>query len=217
MIVDRKPLTFWEKLYLPATAGGLKAMTPFALMFFCCLVPLMAGCVTPPPISFNVASVPQSIRRVNVEVRSIDVRLANPNDIKEINAVAMEYRGLVPEHWHSAIQDALDRHLLFTDRAPVLVAISVNIVRLKIPNFAFTFKTEAVAEYTITDRSSGAVIWKEVISSIGEDELSMAHVGNVRALSSVNRAVQNNISAFLEKLDNSFLPERAVSTPLNTK
>ena len=24
MIVNRKPLTFWERLYLPAIAGGLK-------------------------------------------------------------------------------------------------------------------------------------------------------------------------------------------------
>ncbi|HEY5298801.1 MAG TPA: hypothetical protein VIK59_12850 [Verrucomicrobiae bacterium] len=38
MIVNRKPLTFWEKLYLPAIIGGVKVTMRHALSHF--FVPL---------------------------------------------------------------------------------------------------------------------------------------------------------------------------------
>jgi hypothetical protein len=89
---------------------------------------------------------------------------------------------------------------VFNDDATSKVNLSVKILKLNIPAAGLSFTTEAAARYEILDRKSGAIIYTQDIVSTGEVPLGYALDGMTRKRESVNRAVQNNITQFLQAL-----------------
>ena len=71
---------------------------------------------------------------------------------------------------------------------------------MDIPQMGIAFTTKTTALYEITDRATGDVIYSRSISSEGTTPADFAFNGIARKVESVNRAVQNNITIFLQDL-----------------
>ena len=179
-------------------------LKPSALVLVAGLV--LAGCATGmPPLNFSVANVGLSQYRLDAEVRSITVTLARPDEqVGELDVQMAESAGLqvssgmaLTTIWKTALQEALDRSLIFRDDGSRTVSIAVKVLKLDVPNMGFSFKTDTVARYEVINRSNGDIIFSQDIASSGLTPAGHAFLGAARARESVNRAVQNNIALFL--------------------
>ena len=164
---------------------------------------VVAGCVTSmPPANFSVPNVGISEHRLDAEVRSITVTYGRPDE--QVGSVdTWAYGGLqggtdVTSAWHTALQEAFDRMLLFTDNGSKTVSLSVKILKLDVPEIGLSMTSETVARYEIIDRANGDIIFSQDVSSSGKVPLDYAFYGLTRARESINRAVQNNIALFLQ-------------------
>ena len=164
----------------------------------------LAGCGQIPPLNFSVPNVGLSEHHLDAEVRSITVTLARPDEqVGEIDIVLAEMAanasgaGLASQ-WHVALQEALNRSLIFRDGGSKTVSIAVKVMKLAVPDAGFSLTTEAVARYEVIDRANGDLIFSQDVSSSGTTPADHAFLAAARARESVNRAVQNNIALFLQ-------------------
>ena len=163
----------------------------------------LAGCAAMPPLNFSVPNVGLSEHYLDAEVRSITVTMARPDEqVGEIDVAMAEgpiaTGASLANQWHVALQEALDRSLIFRDGGTKTVSIAVKVMKLAIPDAGLSFTTEAVARYEVIDRANGDIIFSQDVSSSGTTPLDYALVGATRARESINRAVQNNIALFLQ-------------------
>jgi hypothetical protein len=161
---------------------------------------LLTGCETVPPLSFSVPNVGVSTKKIDAELKSMTVTVARPDEKKGNLPLALS-RENVPALWQTALIEALNRMTIFQDDASKKVNISVKILSVDVPSGGASFTTETVARYEIMDRKSGDIIFTQDISSSGTTPFDYAFMGVIRARESVNRAVQNNISLFLQALE----------------
>ena len=169
---------------------------------------ILTGCTTLPPLSFNVADISQAKTRMEAEVKSVNVRVAQPQE-RTGNVRATEFEKLtgggsgtvIADQWKSSLQDALDRKLLFKDNVQRTVTISVAILKFTAPDFSFTRFTEVEARYEVMDRASGQILWRHDINSEGRASVDEAFLGTTGFRLSINKAVQNNIRDFLDQLE----------------
>ncbi|AXC69669.1 UDP-N-acetylglucosamine acyltransferase [Salmonella enterica subsp. diarizonae serovar 59:z10:-] len=89
---------------------------------------------------------------------------------------------------------------IFRDDSPQKVSLSVKVLAIDVPSFGASFTTKTIARYEIINRETGGIIYTQDISSSGTVPATYTFVGAVRARESINRAVQNNISQFLQAL-----------------
>lgn len=167
----------------------------------------VAGCATGvPPLNFSVPNVGLSANPLDAEVRSITVTLGRPDEqVGEVDFLLAESGQSqvssgtqITSVWKTALQEALDRSLIFRDGGSRTVSIAVKVLKLDAPEAGFAFMTETVARYEIIDRRNGDLIFTQDIASSGETPADFAFLGFARMRESVNRAVQNNISLFLQ-------------------
>ena len=167
----------------------------------------LVGCASEiPPLNFSVPNIGLSQHRLDAEVKSITVTLGRRDEqvgsidylLAESSLTRVSTGAELTQVWHTALQEALDRTLIFRDSGPVKVSIAVKVLKLDTPDVGIDFVTEAVARYEIIDRSNGDIIFAQDIASSGRTPLDFAFLGGARARESVNRAVQNNISLFLQ-------------------
>ncbi|HBM7349398.1 TPA: UDP-N-acetylglucosamine acyltransferase [Klebsiella oxytoca] len=90
---------------------------------------------------------------------------------------------------------------IFKDNSANTVSLNVKVLAIDIPSFGMAMTTKAVARYEVINRSNGDIIYTQDIESTGTVPASYAFVGVVRARESINRAVQNNITQFLQALE----------------
>ncbi len=165
---------------------------------FVCLFAI-TGCTSIPPLSFSPPNVGVSTKKINAELKSMTVTVARPDERTGDLVNGME--GTVPALWQTALVEALNKMAIFQDDAPKKVNISVKILKLDVPGGGFSFTTDASARYEIIDRKSGDIIFTQDVSSSGTTPMDHAFLGVVRARESINRAVQNNITQFLQSLE----------------
>lgn len=159
----------------------------------------LTGCASNPPLNFSVPNVGVAQRKVDADLRSITVSLARPDEAKGEMPAAAQHQ--VPEMWQSALTEALNRMVIFSDSSPRKVNLSVKVLKLDIPAFGASMKTSTIARYEIIDREDGSIIYTEEIAADGEVPFNYAFAGVTRARESINRAVQNNIAKFLQSLE----------------
>jgi len=164
------------------------------------VVLVVAGCVTSmPPANFSVPNVGISEHRLDAEVRSITVTYGRPDEqIGQIDFFVFGEGSNVSIAWKTALEEALNRMLIFTDGGSKTVSISVKILKLYVPIFGISPTAKSVARYEIIDRANGDVIFSQDVSSSGTTPLTYAWDQTVLVRESVNRAVQNNIALFLQ-------------------
>ena len=162
---------------------------------------ILTGCTQIPPRNFSVPDLGLSQHQLDAEIRSITVTFSQPDDqVGAIDAFDVTGGGAITAAWHTALQEALDRTLVFRDEGTTKVSISVKIRKLDARDWRTGFKmiTEAVARYEIVDRATGDIIFVRDIASSGTAPVSL---GAARLQESINRAVQNNIVQFLQETE----------------
>jgi len=160
----------------------------------------LSGCVPVlPPLNFSVPNVGVTRNKIDAELKSLTVSVARPDEKTGLLPNGIEHQ--VPELWSVAITEALNKMAVFQDDSTKKITISVKILKLA-PQGLSTITTETSARYEIIDRKNGDIIFTSDITSTGVTPGDYAFVGNVRLRESINRAVQNNISLFLQALDN---------------
>ena len=181
----------------------------------------VAGCATPPPLNFSVPNPGLAERRLDAEVRSITVTLARQDEqVGDIDLILIESSGglsgaptgaTVTAVWQTALIEAFNRTLIFSDDGTQKVSIAVTVLKLETPLFGLSWTTETVARYEVIDRKNGDVIFAEDIAASGTTPIGEAFFGATRARESINRAVQNNIAEFLSAIQDSNLASNLAS------
>jgi len=160
---------------------------------------LLSGCGAIPPLNFSVPNVGVSQRKIDAEMKSMTVTIARPDEKTGDLPIGMEQ--MVPQLWQTALTEALNKMAVFQDDATKKVNVSVKILKLDVPGAGASFTTETAARYEITDRKTGDIIFTQDISASGTTPFDYAFMGIARARESINRAVQNNITQFLQSLE----------------
>ena len=162
-----------------------------------------------PPLNFSVPNVGVSQKKLDAEVRSLTVSMGRPDELTgpleyimaESAGTQLGTGGEFTNIWKNSIQEALDRMVIFRDDVNQKISISVKILKIDTPSAGAEMTTNIDAKYEIIDRSNGDIIYSRNIQSTGVVPFSYALLGFIRARESVNRAVQNNITTFLQDLE----------------
>jgi hypothetical protein len=162
-------------------------------------VVVLSGCAAAPPMNFSVPNVGVSQKKIDAELKSMTVTIARPDE--KTGALPMGMDVKVPQIWHTSLTEALNKMAIFQDDSAKKVNLSVKILKLDIPSFGASMTTATEARYEISDRKTGDIIYTQDIASSGTTPYDHSFVGAVRALESINRAVQNNITQFLQQLE----------------
>ncbi|HAE02252.1 MAG TPA: UDP-N-acetylglucosamine acyltransferase [Rhodospirillaceae bacterium] len=157
---------------------------------------LVTGCTQIPPVDFMVQDVGPVSNRKDAELKSITVGFAPQEQQKTVQADAS-----IPPVWKEALTDAINRSLIFKDDQETKVNLSVRVVEFDVPEVGITMTTKVGAIYEVIDRSSGALLFSDLIESEGVVPGDYAFVGMVRAVESWNRGVRNNIAQFILRLE----------------
>jgi len=160
---------------------------------------VLSGCGSVPPLNFSVPNVGVSQKKIDAEMKSMTVTIARPDEKTGDLPVGMEQ--MVPQLWQTALTESLNKMAIFQDDATKKVNVSVKILKLNPPSAGFAMTTETAARYEITDRKTGDVIFTQDITSSGTTPMDYAFLGVARMRESINRAVQNNITQFLQALE----------------
>ena len=179
----------------------MKKIAKYTLIF---MFVLLAGCTSVPPIDFTVESVGVVSSRKNVELVSLTVGFAPQSQQKKIDSNLLLGR-TIPLSWEEALQDALNRSLIFIDDADKKINLSVRITEYDMPAVGLAMETTASAIYEIIDRKNGDLLFAQEISTEGVVPVGYAFYGVTRAVESGNRAVRNNIAEFINILEQSDL------------
>ena len=175
---------------------------------------VLVGCAQPQlaPLNFSVPNIGLSARPLDAEIRSLTVTLGRPDE--QVGLIDWEFvdvtgGGAITAAWQVAMQEALDRTLIFRDGGSKKVSVAVKVLKLEISRgFALTERSvETVARYEVIDRTNGDIVYTQEIAAFGvvpidfASELMMMdadYAGQLGIREGVNRAVQNNISLFLQ-------------------
>jgi hypothetical protein len=160
---------------------------------------LLSGCGSIPPLNFSVPNVGISQKKIYAEMKSMTVTIARPDEKTGELPVGMEQ--MVPQLWQTALTEALNKMAIFQDDATKKVNVSVKILKLSPPGAGASMTTATAARYEIIDRKTGDIIFTQDISASGTTPYDYAFLGVARAQESINRAVQNNITQFLQALE----------------
>ena len=163
---------------------------------------LFAGCTTAPPLDFTVESVGMVSSRKNVELVSLTVGFAPKSQQKKINTYALGrvMANQVPSSWKEALQDAINRSLIFIDDADKKINLSVRITEFTFTGIA-TVTATVTAIYEIVDRKNGDLLFAQEISAQGVVPVDFSFYGDARLAEAYNRAVRNNIAEFISTLE----------------
>ncbi|WP_051625949.1 hypothetical protein [Kozakia baliensis] len=171
----------------------------------------LTACQELPPFNFAVKDVPISQQVVQADLRSIMVNVAHPDEkTGHLDPSTDKALPAIKE----SLNDALNRATIFQDDAAKHVNLQATVLKLDPPAIGITMVTDMDCRYVITDRSTGAPIFNEVITSQGKVPMGFSWIGVIRAKESINRAVQNNIAGFLDKLEHD--PMTIARTPMSS-
>ena len=173
---------------------------------------VLSGCGTLPPLNFSVPNVGVATHKVDAEMKSLTVTVARPDEKignLDLQFASIDVNGqgggagdqMVPQMWQTALTEALNRMVVFQDEAAKKVNLSVKILKLDVPRAGVAFTTNTTARYEIMDRKNGDLIFSQDIASSGTTPMDFSMLGLARMRESINRAVQNNITQFLQSLE----------------
>lgn len=163
------------------------------------IVFLLSGCNAMPPLNFSVPNVGVSQKKIDAEMKSMTITIARPDEKSGSLPAGMET--VVPQLWQTALTEAVNKMAIFQDDATKKVNLAVKILKLELPGAGASMTTNTTARYEIMDRKTGDIIYTQDIATSGTTPFDFAFIGMVRARESINRAVQNNITVFLQALE----------------
>ena len=161
---------------------------------------ILSGCGSVPPMNFSVPNVSMSTKKIDADLKSLTVTLARPDE--KTGAIPPGTEENVPQLWHTALVEALNKMAIFQDDAARKVSLSVKVLKfqLRVVNLVVV-DVDTEARYQIIDRKTGEIIFTKDISSFGTTPIEYAVSSLARTTESANRSVQNNITKFLQVLE----------------
>lgn len=166
------------------------------LLYVCLFILVLTGCQPRPEVSASVHTVPISTQKIDATLGQVNVQLA-PDHLRQ-GYLSPETQALTPV-WQNGITDALIQSQVFTPGSPNKVNILVNIIRLdNKQNENMDVTTTAVASYEVYDAKTQQLLWVRGISTSNTVSYQEAPVQGTRDRISLNRAIQSNISKFIE-------------------
>lgn len=159
----------------------------------------MSGCATFPPLSFSVPNVGLSQIKIDAELKSMTCTTGRPDEVT--GEISHSDGPGICDLWKTALQEALDKMLIFKDDAKKKITIAIKILKFEIPSGGISMTTKTDAKYEITGRSNGDILYSSIINAEGTVPFSYAFSGVERIRESVNRSAQNNILQFLQALE----------------
>jgi hypothetical protein len=158
----------------------------------------LAACDTS-AITFNFSppAITATTHKLDADLRSITVSTGRPDErtgdicpcIVVPNAIQV---------WRTALEEAVTRAAVFDDDSRRRVSIQVTILKIE-PSVTGTFAA-VEAGYEVIDRANGRPLFAQHVASSGNMPFGSSS-GSARLIESINRAVQNNILAFLTNLE----------------
>lgn len=116
--------------------------------------------------------------------------------------------------FHEALALSLDRHGVFCPRNDLArYRLQVSLVELNQPSRGFTFNVTSYVRYKLTRSADGRVLFDELVSSAGKATIEDAFVGIERLKIANERAIQQNIARFLERLETAPRAEQPARGP----
>lgn len=176
----------------------LSRLSVFKLVIISGLFVVLTGCSSVPPLNFSVPNVGISSKKIDAELKSMTVTIARPDE--KTGDLPAEMETIVPPLWQTALTESLNKMAVFQDDASKKVNLSVKILKLDIPAMGASMTTTTAARYEVIDRKSGDIIYSQDIESSGTTPFDYSFLGIARVRESINRAVQNNITIFLQNL-----------------
>lgn len=180
------------------TLGSCRLLKRIGVLFAFALV---TGCQSMPPLNFNPPNVGLASRKIDAEIKNVIITVARPDEKKGALDFGFQYSQDIPQLWKSALEDALARNVLFSDESQRKVNLTVKILKLDTPAAGISMTTNSIARYELVDRSDGTIYFTSDIAASGTTPADFAFNGGIRAMESLNRAVQNNISSFLQQVE----------------
>ena len=167
-----------------------------ALPLLSCLL-FLSACQSVPPLNFSVPNVGFSKTKIDAELKSSTVTLARADEVtgnmpSNMNGIA--------QNWQVAMIEALNKMTIFKDDGKKKLNLSVKITSAEVSGIA-TLTAKTTATYSLIDRSNGDVIYSRYNSSEGSAPVEYSINALARRVEAVNRAVQNNITQFLQDLE----------------
>lgn len=135
---------------------------------------------------------------------SVTVKVGAPAEL--ITSVPQDGSFIVVE-WENALQNAIDETVIFDEGSNNKVNLSVKILGLEASGLGLDIKTVSIAQYELIDRASGRVIYTTEVRTDGIASEGSAAVEAVRTQESISHSIQNNVSEFLNRLQEAMVSE----------
>lgn len=165
------------------------------LIYASLVVLLISACNTIPPLDMTLTSIP------DVDQKELELKSVTVGYVAKTRGITLDTNHLVPPAWETALEDSINRSLIFGDDKDRNITISVRINHFDLPAAGFAMTSSCGAVYEIMDRSDGNIIFTTDIRTSGTTPVDYAFAGVIRMQESMNRCVRNNIGTFLNKLD----------------
>ena len=156
---------------------------------------MLSACNTLPPLDMTLTAIP------NVDQKDVELKSITVGYVAKTRGITLETNHLVPPAWQTALQDAINRSLIFGDDKDRNITISVRINHFDVPAAGFAMTSDCGAIYEIMDRSTGNIIFSTDVRTSGTTPTNYAFAGVIRVQESMNRCARNNIGIFLDRLD----------------
>jgi hypothetical protein len=167
-----------------------------AAALVCLTLLLIGGCVDRPP-SF-MPSLPEARVRIAGTIGKVSA-LVDPAAQAAGDVRMIFGDDETPAQWQRGLASALDQSRLL-DGSPRVLDVTVTIYKMKPPHTGATIETPASARYQVIDARSRAIVFETMIENVGHAGPDDNFLGAVRIRDSIDRAVQGNITLFVERL-----------------
>ena len=154
-----------------------------------------------PTADFRPIDVYPGSLHVDADLHQVTVKVAGADE----QTGKMRFEGLnteeMTELWKAGTEEAIFRSSIFKSQGGKKMDVKVTILEFHPPLLASTVRTQAVARYEIVDVANSTVIYSDDVQSTGVVSGNFAFEGAVRFRESANRAAQQNIKDFIDRLE----------------
>lgn len=164
----------------------------------------LSGCC--PTYNFSVPNVAPSPQKINADINGLTILYGMPDPDQPIQIIdnlskEEQSKEIIPA-WGIALRDAVKKSDLFDKSAKRKVSLVATILEIDVPFIGFDITTHVVANYKLIDNGTDTTLYDDTVKSKATVQFNYAFRAYTRAIESINRAVQKNISTFITNIKN---------------
>jgi uncharacterized lipoprotein YajG len=167
-------------------------------------VALLTGCaVQNPTLSFTPQDVLPSAKKIDYELKSINVSIAKDEERQgatQVGFLGNQYETSFRQTFKEALEESIAKSAIFNDLSNNKMALTAKVMQFETPSMSTQFETKMIVRYQMLNRATGKLVFTRDISSVGSVPFDYAFMGAVRYTEARNRAVRDNIVQFIQSL-----------------